>query len=78
VTGFIVDDEDEAVAAIRRLAELDRRVVRARFEERFSAKRMAQDYLRNYEALATPPVLHESSTSTVPEREVSEPAPSRA
>jgi glycosyltransferase involved in cell wall biosynthesis len=78
VTGFIVDDEDDAVAAIRRLAELDRRVVRARFEERFSAKRMAQDYLRNYEALATPPVLHESSTSTVPEREVSEPAPSRA
>src|SRR2546423_15237898 len=78
VTGFIVDDEDDAITAIRRLAELDRRTVRARFEERFSAKRMAQDYVRNYEALATPPLPNERGTSTVPEPEVSEPTPSRA
>jgi len=51
VTGFIVDNEDEAIAAIKRIGELDRRRVRARFEERFTARRMAQDYLSLYEAL---------------------------
>ena len=51
VTGFIVDNEDEAVAAIERIGELDRQRVRARFEERFTARRMAEDYLRHYERL---------------------------
>ena len=51
VTGFIVENEEEAVAAIQRIGELDRRRVRARFEERFTARRMAEDYLRLYEAL---------------------------
>jgi glycosyltransferase involved in cell wall biosynthesis len=77
VTGFIVDDEEGAVAALRRLAELDRRAVRARFEERFSSKRMAQDYVRNYEALTTPPLLNEIGTSTVPDQREREPASSR-
>jgi glycosyltransferase involved in cell wall biosynthesis len=52
VTGFVVNDEAEAVAATQRVHELDRRHVRARFEQRFSARRMAQDYLRFYEKLA--------------------------
>ena len=51
MTGFIVDNEDEAVAAIERIGELDRQRVRARFEERFTARRMAEDYLRHYEKL---------------------------
>jgi glycosyltransferase involved in cell wall biosynthesis len=51
VTGFIVDSEDEAVEAIGRLDELDRRDVRARFEQRFTAKRMAEGYFRCYERL---------------------------
>jgi glycosyltransferase involved in cell wall biosynthesis len=51
VTGFIVDDEDEAIAAIRRIGEIDRRSVRATFEKRFTAARMAKDYLRHYESL---------------------------
>jgi len=76
VTGFIVEDEDEAVAAIKRLAELDRRTVRARFEERFSAKRMAEDYVRNYQTLITPPLLNESGTSTVPDHKQGERASS--
>src|SRR5215510_14998923 len=46
VTGFIVDGEAEAVQAIGRVGELDRRQVRARFEQRFTARRMAEDYLR--------------------------------
>jgi glycosyltransferase involved in cell wall biosynthesis len=52
VTGFIVDDEDEAVDALKRLGELDRRKVRARFEQRFSAARMAQDYVDHYKRVA--------------------------
>jgi glycosyltransferase involved in cell wall biosynthesis len=51
VTGFVVEDEEEAVQAIRRLPELDRRKVRKRFEERFSAARMARDYVALYETL---------------------------
>src|SRR4051812_7262588 len=66
VTGFIVEDEDDAVGAIKRLSELDRFKVRARFEERFSATRMADDYVRNYEKLKARPFLSESATTTVP------------
>jgi glycosyltransferase involved in cell wall biosynthesis len=51
VTGFIVDNEAEALEAIRRLPELDRRGVRAGFDQRFTAQRMAEDYVRHYELL---------------------------
>jgi glycosyltransferase involved in cell wall biosynthesis len=50
-TGFIVDDEAGAIAAVARLGELDRRRVRAGFEERFSSRRMAHEYVRHYRAL---------------------------
>jgi glycosyltransferase involved in cell wall biosynthesis len=52
VTGFIVDDEVAAVAAIGRLARLDRTKVRAAFEQRFTVARMAEDYLAIYRSLA--------------------------
>jgi glycosyltransferase involved in cell wall biosynthesis len=51
VTGFIVDNEDEAIAAIKRIGELDRQRVRATFERRFTARRMAEDYLHHYQAV---------------------------
>ena len=51
LTGTIVDTMDAAVAALERVARLDRARVRSRFEERFSAARMAQDYLSVYRAL---------------------------
>jgi hypothetical protein len=41
VTGFIVENEAEAVRAVKELARIDRRKVRARFEERFTSDRMA-------------------------------------
>jgi glycosyltransferase involved in cell wall biosynthesis len=52
VSGFIVDDEAGAIAAISRLEQLDRRAVRAQFGRRFSAGRMAEDYMRCYQNLA--------------------------
>jgi glycosyltransferase involved in cell wall biosynthesis len=48
VTGFIVEDEEQAVAAVHRLGRLDRRKIRSRFEERFSAHRMAREYENQY------------------------------
>ncbi len=52
ITGFVVSDEEEAIRAIGRLAELDRRRVRAQFEKRFTSRRMAEEYLNHYAALA--------------------------
>jgi glycosyltransferase involved in cell wall biosynthesis len=51
VSGFIVSDEDQAVAATRRLHELDRATVRATFERRWTARRMAEDYVDLYQTL---------------------------
>ena len=51
VTGFIVEDETSAVAAVSRLGTLSRERVRQRFEERFTARRMAEDYLSVYREL---------------------------
>jgi len=49
VTGFIVADIEGAAAAVPRALRLDRRVIRRRFDERFTAERMARDYLALYE-----------------------------
>jgi glycosyltransferase involved in cell wall biosynthesis len=51
VTGFIVDNEAEAIDAIKRIATLDRRAVRAAFERRFTARRMAESYRRCFARL---------------------------
>jgi glycosyltransferase involved in cell wall biosynthesis len=51
LTGFIVEDDLGAVGAVQRLGELDRVTVRRRFEERFTARRMAQEYLSVYRSL---------------------------
>src|SRR5437016_5618429 len=45
VTGFIVADEAAAAAAARRLPMLDRGRIRKVFEQRFTARRMAEDYV---------------------------------
>jgi len=51
VTGFIFETEDEAVAALGKLGTIDRAGVRRQFEKRWTARRMAQDYLDIYERL---------------------------
>ena len=51
VTGLLVEDIDEAVAAVPVAAAMDRATVRATFEERFSIERVAADYLRVYKSL---------------------------
>ncbi|WER45219.1 glycosyltransferase family 4 protein [Cupriavidus sp. WKF15] len=54
VTGFVVDSIDEAVAAVGRIGDIDRRGVRRAFQARFSAERMANDYLALYGRLHDP------------------------
>jgi glycosyltransferase involved in cell wall biosynthesis len=48
VTGFVVDDLDAAVRAVRRIEAIDRRECRASFERRFTASRMALQYVDVY------------------------------
>ena len=48
VSGFVVDDEQEALEAVRRIHELDRTKVRQAFEQRFTVTTMADKYLALY------------------------------
>ncbi len=53
VNGFIVTDIADAVEAVAQLSTIDRAACRATFETRFSARRMALDYLTLYENCLT-------------------------
>ena len=63
VTGFIVPDEDEAVKAVERIPEIDRQKCRHYFERKFTAARMAQDYLNIYKRL----VQREPASINIPD-----------
>jgi glycosyltransferase involved in cell wall biosynthesis len=51
VTGYVVETVEQATQALKGLDAFDRTRCRSMFEERFSARRMAQDYLKIYERL---------------------------
>jgi hypothetical protein len=48
VSGFVVGSVPEAVEAVGALNRLDRAACRRAFEKRFTATRMAKDYVRIY------------------------------
>jgi glycosyltransferase involved in cell wall biosynthesis len=50
-TGFVVKGLEDAVEAVRRMRELSRKRCREIFEQRFTATRMADDYMQVYERL---------------------------
>jgi len=50
-TGFLCRDLEEAVEALGRIGEIDRRACRRWVEERFSVDRMVDDYVRVYERI---------------------------
>jgi glycosyltransferase involved in cell wall biosynthesis len=52
LTGFVVDDLDQAVDALHRIGDIDRSLCRHAFEKRFGARRMVRDYLSLYRRLA--------------------------
>ena len=51
VSGLLTSGIDEAVEAVRNIDRIDRATCRQRFDERFTATRMGQEYLCMYEAL---------------------------
>jgi glycosyltransferase involved in cell wall biosynthesis len=54
ITGFVVREVDEAAQAIGRVADLSREHCREVFENRFTATRMADDYMEGVRADGTP------------------------
>ena len=52
LTGFIVEDINGAIGAVDRLSHLSRAAIRRRFEQRFTARRMAQDYLAVFRTIS--------------------------
>jgi glycosyltransferase involved in cell wall biosynthesis len=59
VTGHIVRTMDEAIRMLPQVLALNRRTIRQRFEQRFSATRMAKDYVQVYRSLLKRPPLTE-------------------
>jgi glycosyltransferase involved in cell wall biosynthesis len=49
INGLVVNTLEEAIKATEKLSSIDRTAVRRRFEERFTARRMADDYVRIYQ-----------------------------
>jgi glycosyltransferase involved in cell wall biosynthesis len=60
ITGFIVESDAEAIAAVERCGQLNRVTCRARFEDRFLKERMMADYVNLYEVLIESCVTHEA------------------
>jgi glycosyltransferase involved in cell wall biosynthesis len=54
VSGFLVNDGDGAVAALKNIRAISRSKCRQAFEKRFTAKRMAEDYVSIYQRIAKP------------------------
>jgi len=54
VSGFLVNSAEEAARTLKNIDVIDRRKCREIFETRFSAKRMAQDYVSIYQRIAKP------------------------
>ena len=63
-SGFVVDDIEQAVAAVRRVREIDRAACRAAFEERFTAQRMASDYVDLYRNICVQAPSHRAAAQT--------------
>jgi glycosyltransferase involved in cell wall biosynthesis len=58
VSGYLVEDVPQAIAAVRRLPALDRAQVRETFERRFGIGRMAREYVQIYSTLARAEEAH--------------------
>jgi glycosyltransferase involved in cell wall biosynthesis len=61
LTGFIVEDMDQAVAAVAKISTIERTACRNVFEKRYTAARMAQEYVEIYQCMATPAAVSSDS-----------------
>ena len=76
ISGFVVSDVNEAVEALTHLDEIGRAACRAAFERRFTAERMAKDYLSVYRALGA--AVLPSGARHVPDLRSARPGKARA
>jgi glycosyltransferase involved in cell wall biosynthesis len=65
VTGFVVENQTEAIKAVQEIGILDRSLIRETFEQRFTCERMVQSYLDHYEALVSGVAQRATSISAV-------------
>jgi glycosyltransferase involved in cell wall biosynthesis len=61
LTGFIVEDMDQAVAAVAKISTIERTACRNIFEKRYTAARMAEEYVEIYQCMATNTAVSSSS-----------------
>ena len=65
--GFIVNSIEEAISAVGKISSLNRSIVRKVFEDKFTSKRMATDYLKVYDNL----ILQQESNKPVHKKSLS-------
>jgi len=53
ITGFLVNDVEEAATAVKSISAINRTACRQQFERRFTARRMSEDYLALYQRLVS-------------------------
>jgi glycosyltransferase involved in cell wall biosynthesis len=53
LTGFVVKDMDQAVAAVQKISSIERTACRAVFDKRFTSTHMAQKYIDLYQSMVT-------------------------
>jgi glycosyltransferase involved in cell wall biosynthesis len=66
LTGFVVDNVDAAISAVERVSSIDRWLCRLTFDQRFSAARMARDYVNLYASLAVETQIQKLQTIPTP------------
>jgi glycosyltransferase involved in cell wall biosynthesis len=66
VTGEVVNSEEEALAALPKILSYNRRAVRQRFEDRYTATRMAKDYVNTYHKLSRKRTTNHEPQTTWP------------
>jgi glycosyltransferase involved in cell wall biosynthesis len=72
LTGFIVDDINQAVAAVEKISSVERTACRNVFEKRFTATRMAEEYVALYQSMASTavdPAISAANPSIFPHSE---------
>src|SRR6202163_4307669 len=61
LTGFIVEDMEQAVARVAKISTIERTACRNIFEKRYTAVRMAEEYVEIYQSMATPAAISSDS-----------------
>ena len=73
VSGIIVESVEEAIQAVERAKLMSRAACRNAFEQRFTARRMAQEYVKLYEQMIAEPLPFPATPIAAPSESDEEP-----